>query len=337
MHKKSFVVGIFTGIGVVSLLALLYLLGREAIERFSDFTNINRIGLSTATPTTQSLESIAEQWNIIPIRVQNESEGSGWVLVTVDLAIENNSNRWGSLYIPRDILAKVTLETAEGFIYGADTELWSGSYVNTGGYGVGPLLPPGFRARGDEGDFSGLSRLCFHVAEKTTGYKITIPQYFVEVYSPQTDEHKKVEVDTPVILNLDSDTRKVNFPTDLSGDNFTDFNSTFDFEGIGTVVVNTPTIKYNTNSWTLTLNLAFRNASAGYEQWISALIWTIGKKGICYELESLPLSAGPNQSGTGTLDLEFPLDESNLKLFIRFHTANSIFEPIIFDAGILKP
>jgi len=343
MNRKSFVIGIFTGIAIAGLIALLYFLGGEAIKRFSDVTNINRIGFSTAIPTTQSLESIAKQWNIIPIRVQSESESNGWVLITIDLAIENNSNEWGSLDIFGDALNKITLETAEGFTYnvhrgdfGSECSSF-GIYVGTGHY----WLSPGFRAKGIHpigySTFESLARLCFYVAENTTGYKVIIPQYKLLILRPPTFEPQEIEVDAPMILDLDTNNRMLNFPTALSGKNFNDFNSPFEFEGIGTVIVNTPIVKNNADSWTITLGMTFRNASAGYENWVHASVWTLGKKGIIYGYESLSLSAGPNQSSTGAIYLNFPLDDGNMKIFIQFNTANSTYEPVIFDTGTYRP
>lgn len=328
MHRKSFVLGILAGIAIVSLIAFIYILGKEAIDRFSVVTNMHRMGLSIATPTTQSEESIEKQWNIIPVSVQSESVGNGWALVTIDLAMENNSNEWIWNYsIPDTLLNNITLETADGFVYSADPTYGSGSYVDF------QSIPPGFRSRGHFSKFNKrLSVLRFRVAENTTGYKVTIPQY---TYHANTNTFT---IDDMIYLNLDSDVRNVNFPTDLPVDSIIDFNSPKEFEGIGTIVLDNCIVTKAPEERTLTLRMTYKNASPGYEQAMIASIYMIGKKGIMYQFEhDFGLSAGPGQSTSQTLNFNFPIDDDNMKIIIRFLYGNNFSRTKIYDVGTCNP
>ena len=324
MNKKSFVFGILTGIVIAVVIGILFVAIKDAIKNIPDITSIELFEAQKTTPAAQSPANIGEQWEIIPINVQVESLGGGWKSVVADFAVSNGSNQWGSLFIPYNVITQISLETNEGYVYYAEPpSSVSGSFIGSS-TNYFNYLPPGFRVRGDSSIHIGvqggrLSRLYFQVAENTTGYKVTIPQYSVYIYSPEAREPQEVKVEKPIVLDLKTDIRAITYPTDLPSDQFRSFNTPMVAEEIGTVFLDSFSSEDFSERKKLILHMTFQNASSGYEQSLALQLYMIGKEGILYDNNvwgETSFHAGPAQTATSTAEFLVLPTDGDFKLII---------------------
>lgn len=268
---------------------------------------------SSGTPDSLRIE---EGWNIIPMRVETEPQGGGWQLLTVDLAIENASGEWGQLIV--DDIQNVWVETTEGYTYYAER----GSIINSG-----VILPPGFRTRGHilVRETRWNCTLSFQIAEGTRGVRVFIPQYSIRIYSPEADEIETIIVDTPLVLDLDSDVRDIEFPTDLPPDSFRNLGDPIEVAEKGTITI----IGFEIRGDRLILEMVFDNASDGYGQEVQSHFYIIADDGMVSEgyWQGVTLSAGPTQSVTGTDAFTINPGVGNMKLiYFGEDGAAEIFE-----------
>lgn len=288
MNKRSFLSGLLVGIALSVIAMFSFSTIKGWIQKMPDQLLVigNSQELPTQTsrppiPTMQSLESLlAESWYIFPIDIQISPIGDGWQTVTIELAIENNSDTWGRLYIIRDSLSRIKIRTAEGYTYNSN-----GSYVGFNNY-----LAPGFKTRD--------SFLFFTVAENTSGYVVTIPQFTVDFYSPQYGEIRTLTIKQPIRLNIDTDIKKVDFPTDLPINEFNDFSSPIEVRNKGTVTLDGIYVEKGGERNRIDLKMTYQNADDGYTQEIKPMITLIGREGILYSPvgSEVVLKAGPGQS-----------------------------------------
>lgn len=171
----------------------------------------------TAERDTQSICG-ADQWELIPISVEESPSREGWKRVVVRFAVTNGSQHWGApVYEDRN----ATITTEEGFTYPIHRTMQgdpsgvanSLSFVHLGFM----YLPPGFSALGWVRSSTPASRpnaglqLAFEVAQSQEHYVVRIPSG--AILCPESTRRGAHGEVGPLTLDLDRAIHTVEFPT----------------------------------------------------------------------------------------------------------------------------
>lgn len=258
-----------------------------------------------------------EVTNNVPAGTERKKTEEGWKWVLIELGFENVGNDPIDVVPPglsRNQFQNAKLLTREGFQYGLYdsgnhggycshlglSELTSSPEGNPRVYAIEGGLPQAFRTKGVYSSgtpFGGIysPRLCFAVAEKTSGYKLQLPG-FSEIH---------LEEDLKRVQNL-------NFPTDRPESDYKELSGSFPIPNKGTLTI-LGIQRARVMGWVgksrdddrprevegLKIKVRFDNASLGYNQGFSVGLNIFSNDGVFYS-SGLGASVGPGLSKEDT-------------------------------------
>lgn len=296
-----------------------------------------------ATPTKDFLCQ-PEKWKVVPIGKYEFPMQDGWKLIIIEVAIQNQSQYWGSFMVwPGD---NVSVTTEAGFAYPLAQQLYNISTDPPSPYGgrtlnssidirVGvmtSMIAPGFNVRGRA--VSGQYRdvypyiLAFQVADSQNQFILHINYAGVNCILPDgsTDSGSL----DPIVLNIDKDMGSVVFPTERPKNDFGSMNEPFTLPDIGTL--NFLEIQRYNDGLLFKFNVV--NASAGYPMSGELNGYVIGDDGIIRSWDCVNTSscwnpggfeAGPGLTAEGQLEFWVPKNVNNLK-FLWFDEQLGIYQ-----------
>lgn len=246
----------------------------------------------------------SDKLSIIPINIEERPRDNGFKIVTIFLALVNDSPYWaafGGANIPYIVnkYEDVYIITEDGFRY--EISSWNGPSRYS-------IIPPGFAISGDDTESFYLR---FNVADTQNQYTVEMKNVRVICYRPEISEYNVTGESHPLIrLELNNGLRDLTFPTIRPDDEFDSINRSIEIPEIGSF--DFVDLSRSENGDIITLTYEFTNASQGYETRGSVQSYLIGSLGIPY-YSYARFDVGPALTREVTLNFEVAPSESGFK------------------------